>query len=388
MKKPINLIISSIALVGVTSLFTACGDGGTFTDSRDGQTYKTVKIGDQIWMAENLKYKSAGYTCPNDDPENCSSWGNLYNIDELAEDPCPNGWHIPTTLEFVELLNYIKKNHPDIGVGVALKSKSGWDDNIEKAEEKYGKRKGNGDDVVAFNAKPTPNKGDVAFITWPSFYEIDTLIGVRWRKLKKKHKQYSNSVILDRNINYAMDGQKGAIRCIENSAYLATKLIPSFLSSFTNEYRFYLHKEITPGFIVADHDFNVLEYLAYPDSILKFKVEFKGYYGDSVWEKRIPKDVELLDSVVFSIKNMKPLEYCAQNNEWKITEKASAGDFIIQYNEPNDEKCKFIVPEEVRMFLNSIKTYKNMVENGSSIEKLFERASREILTKSVLKNKY
>lgn len=386
--KQINLFTVAIALIAMTSIFNACGDSDTFTDPRDGQKYKTVKIGEQVWMAENLKFKTSDFTCPNDDPENCLSWGNLYNISKLAEDPCPNGWHIPTTLEFESLLNYIKKNHPDIGIGVALKSKSGWNHNIDNAEEKYGKRKGNGDDIVGFNATPMPNEGEAVFITWPSFYELDTLIGTRLRKLDQSYKQYKNSIILDRNVNYTLGHKAGAIRCIENSDYLATKLVSSFLGEFINEYRFDSQKINDSGFIKADHQFDIRKYLAYPESTLQFTAEFRSYYGDSIWEKRIPQNIDQLDSVTFLIKNLQSLNGCQQNNEWKITEKADNKNVIIQYSEPNDEHCKYIIPEEVRIFLKSVKSAKNISENEKVLESLFENATKHMLPISELRNKY
>ena len=110
---------------------------GSFTDSRDGQSYKTVTIGSQTWMAENLNYKTDKSYCYGDVESNCSKYGRLYRCE--VETPCPSGWHLPTKAEFETLLSAVGGEST---AGAKLKSTSGWSNS------------GNGTDAYSFSALP------------------------------------------------------------------------------------------------------------------------------------------------------------------------------------------------------------------------------------------
>ena len=151
-------------------------DYGTMTDSRDGKVYRTVKIGDQVWMAENLNFdpgqggsgedKYDWSWCYDNEPKKCDVAGRLYTwaaaIDsvKLATDTknpqdcgdgkkcalpdtvygiCPPGWHLPSKAEFGTLLTVMGGQSTASNV---LKSQSGW------AESK------NGTDAFGFSALP------------------------------------------------------------------------------------------------------------------------------------------------------------------------------------------------------------------------------------------
>ena len=111
---------------------------GTLTDERDGKTYKTVVIGKQTWMAENLNYESRYSYCYEDKAENCAKYGRLYMWDAAME-ACPSGWGLPSLEEFQALVAAVG-GYPV--AGKALKSTEGWKDG------------GNGTDDYGFSALP------------------------------------------------------------------------------------------------------------------------------------------------------------------------------------------------------------------------------------------
>ena len=142
--KPLLFLIVSL------TLFTSCqeddpfsGDSGTFKDKRDGQVYKWVRIGDQIWMAENLAY--IPYVCPVDSQcgiwvngyedtkigralatANYQAYGCLYDL-ETAIASCPKGWHLPSDDEWKELELYLGMSPGELD----LEDWRGSDNNVD-----------------------------------------------------------------------------------------------------------------------------------------------------------------------------------------------------------------------------------------------------------------
>ena len=123
---------------------------GTMTDSRNGKVYKTIKIGNQWWMAENLAYKTnSGCWAYDNDEYYVAKYGYLYNW-EVAKNICPNGYHLPSDNEWEKLTLYIntskgpftKSGNDWFPVGKYLKATSGW------------KSSGNGIDEFNFTAYP------------------------------------------------------------------------------------------------------------------------------------------------------------------------------------------------------------------------------------------
>jgi len=106
MRKNILSVITVIIIAGFWTC-TYSQETGSFSDKRDGKEYKTVKIGDQWWMSENLAYKtSSGCLVYEGVEKYLDTYGYLY-IWETALKVCPDGWHLPSDAEFEKLSNFL-----------------------------------------------------------------------------------------------------------------------------------------------------------------------------------------------------------------------------------------------------------------------------------------
>ncbi|BDS11465.1 FISUMP domain-containing protein [Aureispira anguillae] len=170
-----KLTVLTFILASLVILWTGCekapittqnnGACSTITDSRDGETYSVVKIGDQCWMAENLRYNASGSWL---NPSNPSvTYGRLYDWATLmngstsssaspsgVQGICPSGWHLPSDSEWNELEMTLGMSAVDTATldgswrgthGTGMKSTTGW------------VNAGNGTNDLGFNAFPAGN---------------------------------------------------------------------------------------------------------------------------------------------------------------------------------------------------------------------------------------
>jgi len=252
-KHGFSFVVAAVSVL----LLVACSDGvtplssdsetsvstGTMTDSRDGQTYKTITIGTQTWMAQNLNYaytdvpyKRGDYTsdstswCHNDSASYCTKYGRLYTWAAAMDSTgtwssngvgcgygnrcsptypvrgvCPEGWHLPTRVEFETLFTAVGGQST---AGKVLKSTSGWTTSGWNSG-------GNGSDAFAFSALPAGGgysnggydyEGDCAFF-WSS-----TEYGSYYAYVMYLYYDYDDASLDD---NYKGNGF--SVRCLKDA---------------------------------------------------------------------------------------------------------------------------------------------------------------------------
>jgi uncharacterized protein (TIGR02145 family) len=133
-----------------------------------GQTYRTVKIGEQTWMAENLNYEISSSTFGSCYGQigyayeipgalaNCAKYGRLYDW-KTAKTVCPIGWHLPTENEWRALIRFVQPSCTSngsicIGAGTKLKTTSGWNRKSDMNDVVYSNPPGSDD--YGFSALP------------------------------------------------------------------------------------------------------------------------------------------------------------------------------------------------------------------------------------------
>jgi len=182
---------------------------GFVTDEIDGKTYKTVVIGTQTWMAENLSFNQTGSRCYGDNTANCTKYGRLYDW-SMAKVVCPTGWHLPSYPEWNELLNRVGG---EAIAGPLLKAASGWNNY-------YGKS-GNGTDNYGFAALPGGGYGyGSGFLNLDGFRDIGEM-GYWWTTTESSaNLAYHQRTFYDRNniglVDYLYKNTMLSVRCVKN----------------------------------------------------------------------------------------------------------------------------------------------------------------------------
>jgi len=204
------LLLSAVLAVSAV-WWAGCGDGGdpasggggsinygTLTDDRDGQTYKTIVIGSQTWMAENMNFKTTDSWCYGDNANRCNKYGRLYAW-SAAKSVCPIGWRLPDTADWRMVIVVAGGANK---AGKKLKSTSGWYDN------------GNGTDEFGFSALPGGTRGSDGH-----FYYADST-GYWWATAENGNGEaYGRIMDYDGDRVYEYRGYYNygfSVRCVKN----------------------------------------------------------------------------------------------------------------------------------------------------------------------------
>ncbi len=211
-----------------------CGDD--LIDYRDNQTYATVDINGQCWMAENLNIGTMipgsqnmgddgniDKYCYQDDVTHCDNYAGLYLWGEVmnyttvegSQGICPDGWHIPTVEEFKLLEGAVdtQYGYPDpewdnlgwrgFDAGLKLKSTSGWYNN------------GNGTNDSGFNAYPAGyrnNSGNFSGMTYTSNLWTSSEYFTNYININSLSNSQDDSGLFVYTVDYGL-----SVRCIRNS---------------------------------------------------------------------------------------------------------------------------------------------------------------------------
>ena len=211
---------------------------GTFTDERDGQVYRYTTIGNQVWMAENLRYNAPYSMCCNDEDfleqyceliehncettecckeSMCNTLGRYYSLMQngdrfgsfdyaLADAICPDGWHVPTREEWVVLKSImIAQGESNSDAAMRMKSNNSSHFAISKNYLNEYDRMNAGSDACALMLEPS------------GYMESDKYFfktGAHFISLDQSNAYGILTIHIASNIEFASHGFRDAIRCV------------------------------------------------------------------------------------------------------------------------------------------------------------------------------
>lgn len=233
----INTLLFAITAL-IISMNINAQNKATFTDPRDGENYKYLNIGKQVWMAENLRYASGKYI------ENSEEWADLgdnfndaaycwYNNNKsykstygafytyaAAKNACPSGWHVPNDAAWSELESYLINagynfdgSMSDDKTAKSLASKNGWDISSENG---YVGNNSESNNKTGFKALPTGfrdgSSGDFGAVGEGAYFwstYTSTNNNAWYRYLSYNSESLGRSYGLDKSFGFS-------IRCIRD----------------------------------------------------------------------------------------------------------------------------------------------------------------------------
>ena len=182
-------------------------------DTRDGQIYKTVKIGDSFWMAENLNFKTLDSWSYNNIEENRNTYGRLYTWD-VALNACPFGWQLPTDEDWQNLDGFF-------GLSEEGLKQSGWRGDSIHIASKLNSQLNNRTEIPQFNVLFSGYRKHaqiVFFIHKISFAGIGKNSGF-WTSTKKGNNAYYRYFENDKSgiFRYSYFHKAGfSVRCVKS----------------------------------------------------------------------------------------------------------------------------------------------------------------------------
>ena len=183
---------------------------GSVVDSRDGKTYKTVQVENQVWFAENLNYDDGESGCLEEGDSLCARYGRSYSLSSIANikldgddnylddgyaglvELCPSGWHVPYKRDWDELNTVLEKNE------------------VKNLEGYFGLEESN-----------------------PSFWGLSSSVAVSLKSLAYAYKLSTEQELFvqDRNADYLM---QSAVRCVKGEVITSCKCGAAKLRSSSN----------------------------------------------------------------------------------------------------------------------------------------------------------
>ena len=246
---------------------------------------------------------------------------------KIPLDACPDGWRIPTEIDFKKLQSYVDSvSQKKIGLGKALKSKYGWDEGKE------------GVDLVGFNAMPSSKSQEVTYLAIPlappigsDGFKVDGSVNVMSNQLYTKIRKEFEHSVLESVTSFA-----SSIRCIKSDSSFE-KNLQRYLSIIVNYIVESVENSLNDSLNLTYGHWNAQRpYIATAFGIYyKTKMESDGL---SLLKSRIENKVDI--------------NKCPANSVWtfKISREGDDNVFLSRYKceitLPENENCKGLISDE------------------------------------------